>query len=488
MSSTPNNPGNMATGDQNISGIKTILASIDYSVRQTFQLLDWAYNYRRFHRREIKIQEKEIKEARQATTSNLVGIPDDWDQTIITPKSFDPKPLGEIIIPNLNSINASLREGLFGSPPKLDQLKHLTGLETLIDGNEEQLSQAKDMKDALTMLTDLPSIAKQQTDSLEGIKGGIQDLKPSEEFLREQAMLFKRSKTGVGDATQMALPLGPLGEGESLREGIVKESIGTLLGNALSGLFKKFGTALLVPIGAWVAKVGGLGGASSVITGFLGSTAGAITGGVVGFLLATIDGIKGWFAAERWGTSRFGGVIGGIIGGTGDRGILSIFANAGKWAGIGAAAGSVLPIGGTIAGGLVGAAIGALVGSPLIGGRKIAKFTDSMGKQISKFWDWLTGWVSNTWKWAISPFTGETPTTTQYGMQASYNPSQQGMNIQQMAVESNLLNQPTPTVTKTGGLPVVIHNTTAQNNTTITSIKPSTVNPNTQKFNNLSYQ
>ena len=96
--------------------------------------------------------------------------------------------------------------------------------------------------------------------------------------------------------------------------------------------------------------------------------------------------------------------------------------------------------GGTIVGGVVGAAIGALVGvgTALIGGRKIAKFTDSMGKQISKFWDWLTGWVSNTWKWAISPFTGETPTTTQYGMQASYNPSQQGMNILSFAFFNEL--------------------------------------------------
>lgn len=102
---------------------------------------------------------------------------------------------------------------------------------------------------------------------------------------------------------------------------------------------------------------------------------------VAGIVWAAIDGIKGFFKSKEWSVSSTSGVLGSILGGT-SKGLVGAFAGMGKWAMIGAGAGSLIPGVGTLIGGLIGGAFGAIVG--WIGGEKIAKFFDNAKNWIAK--------------------------------------------------------------------------------------------------------
>lgn len=91
-----------------------------------------------------------------------------------------------------------------------------------------------------------------------------------------------------------------------------------------------------------------------------------------GLVMMIIDGAKGFFESEEWGTSKVGGVIGGILAGT-EEGLIGTGMNAIKWAAIGTA---VAPGIGTIIGGLIGAGLGWL------GGENLAKLTDTTIERI----------------------------------------------------------------------------------------------------------
>ena len=69
---------------------------------------------------------------------------------------------------------------------------------------------------------------------------------------------------------------------------------------------------------------------------------------LTGLTMAIEDGITGWMKSESWGTSKVSGFLGGFFGGSADGGIKNAFANAGKWALIGAGVGSVVPVVGTL--------------------------------------------------------------------------------------------------------------------------------------------
>ena len=102
------------------------------------------------------------------------------------------------------------------------------------------------------------------------------------------------------------------------------------------------------------------------------------------FIAPIIDGILGYFKADEWGVSKMSGIIGGVLGG-GEGGIFNMFMNAGKWAIMGAAAGTLIfPGVGTVIGGIAGAIVGAILG--FFGGDKIAKLMDSIGAWFSDKW------------------------------------------------------------------------------------------------------
>lgn len=94
-----------------------------------------------------------------------------------------------------------------------------------------------------------------------------------------------------------------------------------------------------------------------------------------GLFAAALDGIMGYFNADDWGVSKLSGIVGSVLGGSSE-GMLNIFANAGKWALLGASIGSVVPVVGTLVGGLVGAVFGAIMG--FFGGEKISQWVDKL--------------------------------------------------------------------------------------------------------------
>lgn len=137
---------------------------------------------------------------------------------------------------------------------------------------------------------------------------------------------------------------------------------------------------------------GGAGGMMAKLLPGLG-----IAGIVAGLVWMAIDGIRGFFAAKKWGVSSIAGGLGGALGGM-DSGLSGAFKNMGKFALIGAGIGTlVAPIVGTIAGGLIGAAIGGIFG--YIGGQNIAKGLDKIGASLNKIFDF-----SKIFEIIIEPF------------------------------------------------------------------------------------
>lgn len=126
-----------------------------------------------------------------------------------------------------------------------------------------------------------------------------------------------------------------------------------------------------------------VGAPMAAMGGFLGAMATNPVAWLAGGIIwAAVDGIRGLFKAQDWGVSSIAGFLGGLLGGTLNNSILNVFGNMGKWALIGATAGSVLPGVGTILGGLFGAALGGILG--YFGGETIAKFIDDSVNFISE--------------------------------------------------------------------------------------------------------
>lgn len=128
--------------------------------------------------------------------------------------------------------------------------------------------------------------------------------------------------------------------------------------------------------------------------GRLASKSNPITA-ILGEIVFTImDGIMGFFNADKWGVGKINGVISSVLA-TSDKGVMGAFGNFGKWALIGAGIGSVVPVLGTAVGGLIGGILGAVLG--FIGGERIAKFFNTIGGAISKWWTETWTMVSDYW-------------------------------------------------------------------------------------------
>lgn len=543
---TPSTPLTNPTGDSPLGGessaaMLSLLTSIDYSTRMTFRLLDWVHNYRRFHRREIRLQQTQEKEARTKNTeqleipfsdeqridptqlsfdfdtaaketitaTKLSGLPQDWNKNIITPEKKElittpdniitssgiitpsteielPKIIGSIS-EEIDKTNQLLRGGLYGSPAILPVIASAT------KASVERIKSLEEfMNDEMPKEMDFVD----QTQALTGIQDAVENLKASEETLREQKMLWdKLGDTGIGKATQLSLPGMENLKPEGMVKGIAKESLGHIIGSFLMGT----GTSAvgLIPRMLNALKTG-IGPALKGAGRLLISGPGLL---VSGLIMAVMDGIKGFFASANWGTSKVGGIIGGILAGTGDRKLLSAFANVSKWAGVGAGIGSFFPVVGTIAGGLIGGAIGIL--TSIIGGKNIAKATDGLGRWVATTWEKLVNWVKehlNPFKWFKGGMKESfTPTITKHGVEGdrdsntygevskigsgiTYNPSDQGKNLHTKSIEQQIMNMPQtqqPLVT----VPFGANQTNiTQNNNAVMTGKPNTVNPVSQKF------
>ena len=174
-----------------------------------------------------------------------------------------------------------------------------------------------------------------------------------------EAIRDKLGMKGGGDDGKGGFKLGDLFSGMGR-----KKLIASLAGGLVPGLSKAFaesgslGKALATTLGPQLLKL---------------LPAAAL---VAGLALAVKDGFEGYAKSKEWGVSKTSGVMGAVLGGT-ESGMKNAFANAGKWALIGAGYGMIGGIPGIIIGGLVGAAIGGILG--FIGGKKLASTFDAIG-------------------------------------------------------------------------------------------------------------
>lgn len=176
--------------------------------------------------------------------------------------------------------------------------------------------------------------------------------------------------------------------------------IGTQAGKGIDGILGGLSGTFLAAMGfklpGWLASVASKAGAAAPIV--------ALAGGII---WAALDGIRGFFQADQWGTSKISGVLGGILGGL-DTGLKGALKGMGKWALIGAGIGSIFPVVGTLLGGIVGGVIGGILG--WIGGERIAHAFDAVGSWFYEQWDYITdywaGVIGNIADWFVT--TGHT--------------------------------------------------------------------------------
>jgi GH24 family phage-related lysozyme (muramidase) len=129
-------------------------------------------------------------------------------------------------------------------------------------------------------------------------------------------------------------------------------------------------------------------GIKNITPGLKGASAGggSVVGMLGGSILAlAIDAVLGVFKSSEWNVSKGSGAVGGLMGGSINDQMLNTFGQMGKWALVGATAGSVVPGVGTLAGGILGAAFGGIMG--MIGGQKIADFAErtGIGRYVESF-------------------------------------------------------------------------------------------------------
>jgi hypothetical protein len=221
-------------------------------------------------------------------------------------------------------------------------------------------------------LEQAPSDVEQMGDSLvriehimSNVSSNIGDLVVLGEENRTMTknMLFDQQEAQTESLVQAsALANRPLGASEDKKQGIMQK-----LSSIVSGGSNFLGTLL--------GSAGGAGAGAAV------GGAGAIAAALV---LPVIDGIAGFLKSQDWGVSRISGFLGSALGGSFNSKLVNVFANAGKWAVMGATLGAPLFGIGAIAGGLIGAVVGGVLG--IFGGQKIAKFFDGFGGMVMAMW------------------------------------------------------------------------------------------------------
>jgi lysozyme len=194
----------------------------------------------------------------------------------------------------------------------------------------------------------------------------------------------------------------------------VNTALGTVFG---SGISRMLGFGGLLGTGAQAANkfgmaqkmaaMGSSGAGSSAATAGISKVGGASIGMIGGSVLALgVDAVLGYFKAKDWKTSKTNAALGGMLGGTLNNKTINTFANMGKMALVGATAGSVFPVIGTLAGGLIGAALGGVLG--MLGGEKVSKIMESsgIGRFVGSFGKMVGAMLSQVWRGLKSVFLG----------------------------------------------------------------------------------
>lgn len=149
----------------------------------------------------------------------------------------------------------------------------------------------------------------------------------------------------------------------------VKEKGGKVLDTVMNTLGGVGGGIGGMEFGALLGKGGG------VLTKGL-TIGGGITAILSSIIMMIEDGVRGFFQADKWKTSKVSAVAGSVFGGA-KKGIMNIFRQMGKWALMGAGIGIFAGPIGALVGGLIGAVLGGVLGA--IGGERLAKVFDKMG-------------------------------------------------------------------------------------------------------------
>ena len=288
---------------------------------------------------------------------------------------------------------ASFASNIFLSPIKSIGLgikgigKSLFGGSNLKRQEETEAKQEESIKESKQINTNLEKIVENTTPEKEMLKMKLP------KFLEKlKGMIPDISAKGIG-ASAMKLVGGALILGgvawfisdfiSGFKEGGIKGGLSRMflgkLDGSVSSAMKNAGKYAL--IGAGIGS----------IVPVVGTIAGGLIGGAVGLLLNTVGSL---FKSKGSVGSKLKKFFLGE-----DKGISSALFQGSKYAAIGALAGSIFPVVGTIAGGMIGFAIGFLI--------SLVKqyLPKDIKKGISKIYNKISEKVKEGWEWATKKFT-----------------------------------------------------------------------------------
>ena len=326
-SASPVTPGG-DTSDSNQAS--NLLSQIADTSDKTFDLLNWVYTYRRARFREIMNLDN-IKDAAIATTAQQALPPGEFQERL-TDRDND-------VENKVTDLIELTKEGLFGSPKLLGPAGPIAGL--LEKVHEGVLIQGD----------------------------AINKLEPTEEETRE-AQMGRLGRLNEWSKDKKLSSLAKMGATAGTAAGGLSPLAQEVIGEAGGQALYKGGAVAAGAVGKTIAKV--VGSTGLKLVGLAGTAV----------VMAGMDAAKGWiYKHKAWNTSRTSAAVASAVAGTGDRGIVSAFANMGKWAAAGAAIGMIGGPPGMIAGGLIGAALGGVFA--WIGGQKIANWIDDLSGYLS---------------------------------------------------------------------------------------------------------
>ena len=326
-SASPVTPGG-DTSDSNQAS--NLLSQIADTSDKTFDLLNWVYTYRRARFREIMNLDN-IKDAAIATTAQQALPPGEFQERL-TDRDND-------VENKVTDLIELTKEGLFGSPKLLGPAGPIAGL--LEKVHEGVLIQGD----------------------------AINKLEPTEEETRE-AQMGRLGRLNEWSKDKKLSSLAKMGATAGTAAGGLSPLAQEVIGEAGGQALYKGGAVAAGAVGKTIAKV--VGSTGLKLVGLAGTAV----------VMAGMDAAKGWiYKHKAWNTSRTSATVASAVAGTGDRGIVSAFANMGKWAAAGAAIGMIGGPPGMIAGGLIGAALGGVFA--WIGGQKIANWIDDLSGYLS---------------------------------------------------------------------------------------------------------
>jgi hypothetical protein len=167
------------------------------------------------------------------------------------------------------------------------------------------------------------------------------------------------------------------------------------IGRTLGGAGRLIGgTGRGIAGAAGAARVAGVRGTAGAVAGFGGRLLGAGVSGIIGAGMGIADMVRAIRDPEGFTGGILARGLAGFLGGT-DTGAAGAKRGAWKGGALGAAAGSFIPVIGTLIGGAIGAAAGAMLG--FVGGKRIS---EGISKTIGVIKDYVTG----AWNIVLFPF------------------------------------------------------------------------------------